>query len=81
MPKEWVGKNQVKRKVYASILPACEEALQIRHQTLAVNAALMDEESEPTSQPWLAELDLPVRETSLKLEEIYNRIKFRPRKQ
>jgi hypothetical protein len=71
MPKEWVGKNQAKRKGYASIPPARAEEMQTRHCTLAVNAALMDEESEPVNQPWLVELKLPVREPVMKLEEIY----------
>ncbi|KAJ4293213.1 hypothetical protein N0V90_008495 [Kalmusia sp. IMI 367209] len=60
LPKEWVGKNQAKRKGYASLPPGSVEAFKKdERQTLIINAATMDGNNEPTNAPWMVELDLP----------------------
>ncbi|KAF2255050.1 Metallo-dependent phosphatase [Trematosphaeria pertusa] len=60
LPKEWVGKNQAKRKGYASLPPNSAEAFRDRKQTLMVNAAVMDEKDEPGNAPWVVNLELPL---------------------
>ncbi|KAF1975461.1 ser/Thr protein phosphatase family protein [Bimuria novae-zelandiae CBS 107.79] len=60
LPQEWVGKNQMKRKGYASLPPGSAEAFKKNAgETLAVNAAVVDGEGKPEDRPWLVELDLP----------------------
>jgi len=69
LPQEWVGKNQTKRKGYACLSPGTAETFrQNTKQTLMVNAAIMDEENEPTNVPWLVELDLSLNNTKSKDE-------------
>ncbi|KAJ4358166.1 uncharacterized protein N0V89_002745 [Didymosphaeria variabile] len=63
LPQEWVGKNQAKRKGYASLPPSSAEAFRKnQEETLMVNAASMDDENEPKNKPWLVELSLPMDE-------------------
>ncbi|GAB7354649.1 hypothetical protein MBLNU459_g5080t1 [Dothideomycetes sp. NU459] len=54
---EFVGRNQCKKKGYASV-----DLEGVRHgeQTVFVNAAIIDDEGEPTNAPWLVYLDLPM---------------------
>lgn len=52
---EFIGKNQTKRKGYATINT---EDLRHGEQTLFVNAAIMDDKGEPCNAPWLVKLDL-----------------------
>ena len=64
LPKEFVGRNQARRKGYASLPPSAAEAFRVKRQSLMVNAAIVDEEGEPWNMPWVVELDLPVIEQS-----------------
>lgn len=57
LPKEFVGKNQARRKGYAKLSPGSEEAFKENGQTLMVNAAIMNDEGEATNAPWLVELE------------------------
>jgi hypothetical protein len=60
LTKEWVGKNQARRKGYARLPPNSAEAFrEDRSQTLVVNAAIVDDQGEPGNAPWMVELDLP----------------------
>jgi Icc-related predicted phosphoesterase len=58
LPREWVGKNQAKRKGYSSLSPGAVETMRERSQTLMVNAAIMVGEDEPNNMPWIVDLDL-----------------------
>lgn len=58
LAKEWVGKNQAKRKGHASLPPGSLEAYRKGKQTLAVNAAMEGEEGILENVPWLVELEL-----------------------
>ncbi|KAL1612702.1 hypothetical protein SLS60_000931 [Paraconiothyrium brasiliense] len=59
LTQEWVGKNQARRKGYASLPPNSAEAFKKnKEETLMVNAAIMGE-NDPENMPWLVELDLP----------------------
>jgi predicted phosphodiesterase len=70
LPKEWVGKNQAKRKGYANLPPNSREAFhEDKGQTLMVNAAVLDKNDEPGNAPWMVELELPVSRRSLEKEE------------
>ena len=57
-PKEWVGKNQAKRKGYAGSSPGSVEKLREGRQMLALNAAMEGEKGELENAPWLVELEL-----------------------
>ncbi|KZM20514.1 hydrolase [Ascochyta rabiei] len=65
-PQEWVGRNQARRKGYATLGPGSMEAFRRGRETLAVNAALQgelsDEEEEAeralVNMPWVVELEL-----------------------
>ena len=59
LPKEWVGKNQAKKKGFASISPGAAETFKEGKQTLVVNAAIMDCNNLPPNMPWVVDLDLP----------------------
>lgn len=59
LPKEFIGKNQARKKGYANLSPSSADAFRIEGQTLMVNAATMDASGEPNNAPWLVELDLP----------------------
>ena len=61
MPPKFVGKNQCKRKGYATVNL---DALEHGKQTLFLNAAIMDDENEPSNAPWAISLDLPTMEGS-----------------
>jgi Icc-related predicted phosphoesterase len=58
MPKEWVGKNQSKKKGYSSLPPGSVEAMKEKKQTLLINAAIMDGKNEPSNMPWIVDLEL-----------------------
>ncbi|KAL1645472.1 hypothetical protein SLS58_003781 [Diplodia intermedia] len=58
LPKEFVGRNQARRKGYAELSPGSREAMREGGQTLMVNAAVMDGEGRATNAPWLVELEL-----------------------
>jgi predicted phosphodiesterase len=62
LSKEWVGKNQAKKKGYASLPPSSAEAFRTSQQTLMINAAIENEE-EGNNMPWLVDLDLPLDST------------------
>jgi hypothetical protein len=60
---EFVGRNQAKRKGFASLPPGSQEKFLAQKggkQILMVNAAVMDDEGEPGNMPWMVELELPV---------------------
>lgn len=57
MPPEFIGKNQCRRKGYASVNL---DGLTHGEQTLFLNAAIMDDNDEPSNAPWLVYLDLPI---------------------
>ncbi|KAK7515823.1 Metallo-dependent phosphatase-like protein [Phyllosticta citriasiana] len=59
-PKEFVGKNQARRKGYSSLSPSTTEALKEsgKEQCLMVNAAIECRDGEPVNSPWLVELEL-----------------------
>jgi hypothetical protein len=56
--KEWVGKNQAKKKGYAGLPPGSVEKLRDGRQTLAVNAATEGEKGVLENASWLVELAL-----------------------
>jgi hypothetical protein len=58
IPKEWVGKNQAKKKGYSALPPGSVEDMGRKVQTLLVNAAVMDGNGEPSNMPWVVDLDL-----------------------
>ncbi|OMP82541.1 putative rhamnogalacturonate lyase C [Diplodia seriata] len=58
LPREFVGKNQARRKGYAELSPGSREAMREGGQTLMVNAAVMDGEGRATNAPWMVELEL-----------------------
>lgn len=60
LPKEWVGKNQAKKKRFASIPPGSLEDFRASKQTLCVNAAMEGEKGVLDNAPWLVDLHLPV---------------------
>jgi hypothetical protein len=59
LEKEWVGKNQAKRKGFSCLPPGPLEKWSRGGQTLCVNAAIMDEEGEPTNMPWVVDMEFP----------------------
>ncbi|KAF2797039.1 Metallo-dependent phosphatase [Melanomma pulvis-pyrius CBS 109.77] len=59
LPKDFIGKNQAKRKGYASLPPGAAEAFRTKKQTLIINAAIMDDSQEPGNAPWIVDLELP----------------------
>ncbi|KAF9699219.1 hypothetical protein EKO04_002754 [Ascochyta lentis] len=59
LPREWVGRNQARRKGFACLPPGSVEAFRRGGQTLAVNAALEgSEEGVLENVPWVVELEL-----------------------
>lgn len=60
LAKEWVGKNQAKKKGYASLPPGSLESFCRERQTLAVNAAMEGEKGVLENAPWVVELDLQI---------------------
>lgn len=58
LAKEWVGKNQAKRRGYASSPPGSVEEWRRGGQTLVVNAAMQGEDGVLENVPWLVEMDL-----------------------
>ena len=58
--KEWVGKNQARRKGFASLPPNSLEEFREGNQTLCINAAMEGEEGQLENAPWVVDLDLKV---------------------
>lgn len=58
IPKEWVGKNQAKKKGYSALPPGSVEVMKEKKQTLLVNAAIMGNKNEPNNMPWIVDLEL-----------------------
>lgn len=59
LPKEFVGRNEARRRGYAQLSPASREAMREHGQTLMVNAAIVEgEDGRATNVPWLVELEL-----------------------
>ncbi|KAH7065558.1 Metallo-dependent phosphatase-like protein [Macrophomina phaseolina] len=56
--KEFVGRNQARRKGYASLSPGSDAAWKEDRQTLMVNAAVMDDQEKATNVPWVVEMEL-----------------------
>ncbi|KAF2131933.1 Metallo-dependent phosphatase, partial [Dothidotthia symphoricarpi CBS 119687] len=59
LAKEWVGKNQAKRKGFASLPPGSAEEFRGGKQTLCINAAMEGEEGRLENAPWFVEVQLP----------------------
>ncbi|KAF1841487.1 Metallophos-domain-containing protein [Cucurbitaria berberidis CBS 394.84] len=60
--KEWVGKNQAKKKGFASLPPGSLEVFRKGNQTLCINAAMEGEDGQLENAPWVVDLDLKVSE-------------------
>jgi hypothetical protein len=60
LQKEWVGKNQAKKKGFASIPPSSFEDFRTSKQTLCVNAAMEGEKGLLENAPWVVDLEFPV---------------------
>lgn len=58
LAKEWVGRNQAKKKGYSSLPPGSMESFREGMQTLAINAAMEGEKGMLENAPWLVELQL-----------------------
>jgi hypothetical protein len=58
LAKEWVGKNQAKKKGFASLPPGSMEDFREGKQTLCVNAAMEGEQGVLENAPWVVDLDL-----------------------
>jgi hypothetical protein len=56
LPKEWIGKNQAKRKGFASLPPGSSSAFQEGGQTLCINAAMEGEQGILENAPWVVDL-------------------------
>jgi hypothetical protein len=68
LPKEWVGKNQAKKKGFASIPPSSLEHFRASKQTLCVNAAMEGEKGLLENAPWVVDLALPVEFKEIRKE-------------
>jgi predicted MPP superfamily phosphohydrolase len=68
LPMEWVGKNQAKKKGFASIPPGSLEDFRASKQTLCVNAAMEGEKGVLHNAPWVVDLDLPVEVEEIRKE-------------
>lgn len=55
--KEWVGKNQAKKKGFASLPPGSLESFRAGGQTLCINAAMEGEQGKLENAPWIVDLD------------------------
>jgi hypothetical protein len=56
LPKEWIGKNQAKRKGFASLPPGSSSEYQEGGQTLCINAAMEGEQGVLENAPWVVDL-------------------------
>lgn len=56
--QDFVGKNESRRKGYASLDPRAMKDFWNTNQTLFINAAIMNEHGEPSNAPWVVELQL-----------------------
>ncbi|KAF2654142.1 Metallo-dependent phosphatase [Lophiostoma macrostomum CBS 122681] len=61
LEKEWVGKNQAKRKGFSCLSPESLERWSRGGQMLCVNVTIMDAEGEATNMPWVVDMELPAR--------------------
>ncbi|KAH7078530.1 Metallo-dependent phosphatase-like protein [Paraphoma chrysanthemicola] len=60
LAKEFVGKNQSKKKGYASLPPGSLEAFRASKQTLCVNAAMEGKDGVLENAPWVIDMDLRI---------------------
>ncbi|CAO2657619.1 Nn.00g037450.m01.CDS01 [Neocucurbitaria sp. VM-36] len=58
--KEWVGKNQAKKKGFASLPPGSLEKYRKGKQTLCINASMEGRKGQLENAPWVVDLDLRV---------------------
>ncbi|KAH9868501.1 hypothetical protein J1614_007573 [Plenodomus biglobosus] len=58
LAKEWVGKNQAKRKGFASLSLGSLEAYHESKQTLCINAAMEGAKGQLENAPWVVDLNL-----------------------
>lgn len=58
LTKEWVGKNQAKRKGFSCLPPGSMEEYRDGKQTLCINAAMEGEDGLLENAPWVVDLDL-----------------------
>lgn len=58
LAKEWVGKNQAKRKGFASLSPGSLEDFLGGKQTLCINAAMEGDAGVLENTPWVVDLEL-----------------------
>ncbi|KAF2819898.1 hypothetical protein CC86DRAFT_361303 [Ophiobolus disseminans] len=67
LAKEWVGKNQAKKKGFANLPPGSLDDFRASAQTLCVNAAMEGEKGVLENAPWVVDLDLipPTRRPTL----------------
>jgi hypothetical protein len=63
LAQEFVGKNQARKKGFASLPPGSAVAPS-GNQTLMINTAIMNNRMEATNTPWKVELVLPVEDAS-----------------
>lgn len=61
LAREWVGKNQAKKKGFASLPPVSSEEFGRGGQVLAVNEAMEGEKGVLENAPWLITLILRSR--------------------
>jgi hypothetical protein len=60
---DFVGKNQSRKRGYATLSAEAMRHVNDASQTLFINAAIMDTKDEPSNAPWLIELQLSVCKT------------------
>ncbi|KAF2738470.1 hypothetical protein EJ04DRAFT_560766 [Polyplosphaeria fusca] len=66
--REWVGRNQAKKKGYACLPPNSAQSFRDdRGQTLMVNAAMAGHEEDMGNMPWLVELGLETKVDNLEV--------------
>ncbi|KAI8938114.1 hypothetical protein NX059_005781 [Plenodomus lindquistii] len=58
LAKEWVGKNQAKRKGFASLPPGSLDDYRSSKQTLCINAAIEGAKGQLENAPWVVDLEL-----------------------
>jgi predicted phosphodiesterase len=61
LAKEWVGKNQAKKKGFPSLPPDSLKEFSTKKQTLCVNAAMEGEKGVLENAPWVVDLGLTVK--------------------
>lgn len=61
LAKEWVGRNQAKRKGFATLPPGSQDNFREGKQTLCINAAMEGEKGVLQNVPWMVYLDFIAR--------------------